>query len=189
MDDPQYAVLVMIDEPQGTLRGGGAIAAPVVARIFEDILPYLGVEAVYTEEESDREEVSVPSMIGLTREEAESKLEELGLNYTVVGDEETVNDQSPEAGIALQTDNRVVLYCGKNRATDEIEVPSVAGMGVDEARSQLADYNLFMKQNGVADNRINIGTIAMYQNPKAGSKVAPGTVVTVAFGNNITSEE
>ncbi|MCI6832010.1 MAG: PASTA domain-containing protein, partial [Clostridiales bacterium] len=189
MDDPQYAVLIMIDEPQGTLRGGGAIAAPVVARVFEDILPYLGVEAVYTEEESDREEVSVPSMIGLTREEAEGKLEELGLNYTVVGDEETVNDQSPEAGIALQTDNRVVLYCGKNRATDEIEVPSVAGMSVDEARSQLADYNLFMKQNGVADNRINIGTIAMYQNPKAGSKVAPGTVVTVAFGNNITSEE
>ena len=82
-----------------------------------------------------------------------------------------------------------MLYCGKNRATDEIEVPSVAGMSVDEARNQLADYNLFMKQNGVADNRINIGTIAMYQNPKAGSKVAPGTVVTVAFGNNITSEE
>ncbi|MGI6170600.1 MAG: penicillin-binding transpeptidase domain-containing protein [Butyricicoccus sp.] len=189
MDDPQYAVLVMIDEPQGTLRGGGAIAAPVVARVFEDIMPYLGVEAVYTEEESEREEVSVPSMIGMTREEAEGKLEELGLNYTVVGDKKTVNDQSPEAGIALQTDNRVVLYCGKNRATDEIEVPSVAGMSVDEARNQLADYNLFMKQNGVADNRINIGTIAMYQNPKAGSKVAPGTVVTVAFGNNVTSEE
>lgn len=189
MDDPQYAVLVMIDEPQGTLRGGGAIAAPVVARIFEDILPYLGVEAVYTEDEGAREEISVPSMIGMSREEAEQQLDELGLDYTVVGDDETVNDQAPEAGIAIQTANRVVLYCGKNRSTDEVEVPSVSGMSVEEAQAQLADYGLFMKQNGVADDRINIGTIAMYQNPKAGSKVEPGTVVTVAFGNNVTSEE
>ncbi|MDO5548203.1 MAG: penicillin-binding transpeptidase domain-containing protein [Eubacteriales bacterium] len=189
MDDPQYAVLVMIDEPQGTLRGGGAIAAPVVARIFEDILPYLGVEAVYTEDESAREEVSVPSMVGMSREEAEQALTELGLDYTVVGDEDSVSDQAPEAGIAIQTANTVVLYCGTNRSGDEVEVPSVAGMGVEEARVQLADYGLFMKQNGVADNRISVGTIAMYQNPAAGTKVEPGTVVTVAFGNNVTSEE
>jgi stage V sporulation protein D (sporulation-specific penicillin-binding protein) len=189
MDDPQYAVLVMIDEPQGTLRGGGAIAAPVVARVFEDILPYLGVEAVYTEEESSREEISVPSMIGLSVEEAEQQLEELGLDYTVVGDAETVNDQAPEAGIALQSANSVVLYCGKNRSTDTVEVPSVSGMSVEEARSQLADYGLFMKQNGVSDDRVSVSTIAMYQNPSAGSTVEPGTVVTVAFGNNVTSEE
>ncbi len=43
-DDPKVAVLVMIDEPQTDIRYGGVLAAPVAARIFADVLPYLGVE-------------------------------------------------------------------------------------------------------------------------------------------------
>ena len=43
-DDPKVAILVMLDEPQSTVRFGGTIAAPVVRDIFENILPYLGIE-------------------------------------------------------------------------------------------------------------------------------------------------
>lgn len=42
-DDPQVAVLVLIDEPEG-IYYGGTIAAPVVSELLDDILPYLGVE-------------------------------------------------------------------------------------------------------------------------------------------------
>ena len=35
--------LVLVDEPQGVYYGG-TIAAPVIAELFENILPYLGVE-------------------------------------------------------------------------------------------------------------------------------------------------
>ena len=35
--------LVLIDEPQGVYYGG-TVAAPVIRDIFENILPYLGVE-------------------------------------------------------------------------------------------------------------------------------------------------
>ncbi|MFR5601926.1 MAG: peptidoglycan D,D-transpeptidase FtsI family protein [Lachnospiraceae bacterium] len=48
-DDPQVIALVTIDEPEG-IYYGGTIAAPVIADIFKNILPYLGIEA--TEEES-----------------------------------------------------------------------------------------------------------------------------------------
>ena len=41
-DDPQVIALITIDEPVG-IYYGGTIAAPVIADIFENILPYLGL--------------------------------------------------------------------------------------------------------------------------------------------------
>lgn len=42
-NDPQVIALITIDEPQG-IYYGGTIAAPVIADLFQNILPYLGVE-------------------------------------------------------------------------------------------------------------------------------------------------
>lgn len=189
MDDPQYAVLVMIDEPQTENKGGGALAAPVVGRIFEDILPYLGVEAVYAEDETARQEITVPTLTGKTVEEAKAALDELGLEYRVNGDGETVTDQLPVAGISIQPNNTIVLYADESKPQDKVEVPDVSGMSISAARQQLEDYGLYMKQNGIADWRASSASIAMAQSPAAGSKVAPGSVVTVAFGNNVSSQE
>lgn len=189
MDDPQYAVLVMIDEPQTVNKGGGALAAPVVGRIFEDILPYLGIEAVYSEEETDRQEITVPTLTDKTVADAKAALDELGLEYRVRGDGEKVTDQLPVAGISIQPNNTVVLYAGESKPQDKVEVPDVSGMSISSARQQLADYGLYMKQNGIADWRASGASIAMAQSPAAGSKVTPGSVVTVAFGNNVSSQE
>jgi cell division protein FtsI (penicillin-binding protein 3) len=41
-DNPQLAMIVVIDEPQGDSRGG-AVAAPVFSRVGEQVLSYLGV--------------------------------------------------------------------------------------------------------------------------------------------------
>ena len=48
-DNPQVIALITIDEPEG-IYYGGTIAAPVIADIFRNILPYLGIEPA--EEES-----------------------------------------------------------------------------------------------------------------------------------------
>lgn len=52
-DDPQVIALITIDEPEGVYYGG-TIAAPVIGDIFENILPYLGIEktAAISEEHS-----------------------------------------------------------------------------------------------------------------------------------------
>ena len=42
-DDPQVAAMAIIYDPQG-IYYGGTIAAPVVRDIFDNILPYLGIE-------------------------------------------------------------------------------------------------------------------------------------------------
>jgi len=41
-DNPQLAMIVVIDEPQGDTQGG-AVAAPVFSRVGEQVLSYLGV--------------------------------------------------------------------------------------------------------------------------------------------------
>ena len=52
-DDPQVIVLCVINNPQG-LYYGGLIAAPVVKGIFENILPYLGIEKIITGTETEK---------------------------------------------------------------------------------------------------------------------------------------
>lgn len=47
-DNPQIIGIILIDEPVGTYYGG-TIAAPVMAEIFSNILPYMGIEADYTQ--------------------------------------------------------------------------------------------------------------------------------------------
>ena len=42
-DDPQVIGLIVIDDPQG-IYYGGTVAAPVMKEIFENALPYLGIE-------------------------------------------------------------------------------------------------------------------------------------------------
>lgn len=46
-DNPQVIAMVLIDEPEGVYYGG-TIAAPVVRELFENILPYLGIEKAET---------------------------------------------------------------------------------------------------------------------------------------------
>lgn len=52
-DDPQVIALCVISNPQG-LYYGGLIAAPVVKGIFENILPYLGIEKTITGTETEK---------------------------------------------------------------------------------------------------------------------------------------
>lgn len=42
-NDPKVMALVLIDEPQG-IYYGGTIAAPVISELFDNILPYMGIE-------------------------------------------------------------------------------------------------------------------------------------------------
>ena len=43
VDNPQVIAMCIIDEPEG-IYYGGTIAAPVIREVFENILPYLGIE-------------------------------------------------------------------------------------------------------------------------------------------------
>lgn len=63
-DNPQIIGIIMIDEPVG-IYYGGTIAAPVMSEMYQNILPYLGIEADYTdaEEEDKTEDVFYEDMV------------------------------------------------------------------------------------------------------------------------------
>ena len=111
-DDPQVLALVIIHNPQG-IYYGGTIAAPVVQELFGNILPYLGIEAEYTEEEVKNysiEELIMPNLVGNTKEEAESVIEEYDMEIQVMGNGDVVTEQFPEAGETVRTQNNVILW-------------------------------------------------------------------------------
>lgn len=51
-DNPTVMTLILIDEPTGTYYGG-TIAAPVVGEIYDNILPYLGIQRQEVEETTE----------------------------------------------------------------------------------------------------------------------------------------
>lgn len=111
-DNPQVLVLVIINNPQG-IYYGGTIAAPVAQEIFDNILPYLGIEQQYTQEELEAnqiETIEMQNVTGLSKEEAEQVLKDQGLSYTIVRDGTTVTDQFPLAGEQIQKNNQVLIY-------------------------------------------------------------------------------
>lgn len=54
-DNPQIIGIIMIDEPVG-IYYGGTIAAPVMSEMYQNILPYIGIEADYTSTEEKSKE-------------------------------------------------------------------------------------------------------------------------------------
>lgn len=51
-DNPQVIAMCIIDEPQG-IYYGGTVAAPVIKELYENILPYLGIEKQVTQTEEE----------------------------------------------------------------------------------------------------------------------------------------
>ncbi|MEI3579565.1 MAG: penicillin-binding transpeptidase domain-containing protein [Acutalibacteraceae bacterium] len=100
-DDPEIAVLVMLDEPQKNNQYGSVIAAPVVGNILADILPYLGFEPSYTEEQLSSADMATPYLINYGLQEAQTTLVQAGLQYRVVGNGTKVVGQTPGAAMPI----------------------------------------------------------------------------------------
>ncbi len=50
-DDPQVIAVAIVNTPQGVYYGG-QVAAPIIRQLFENILPYMGIEQAETENET-----------------------------------------------------------------------------------------------------------------------------------------
>lgn len=181
-DDPQVVCLLLLDEPNAGATGGGAIAAPAVGRIMEDILPYLGYKPQYTEETEQKISVSVPNISGLSVQAATDKLNALGLSVSIKGNGDTVINQIPETGTKLHKGSVVIAYTEEQENSGTTEVPSVVGMTYENALKAIENAGLVMKIDAPSSS----GTppaehIAISQSPQAGSDVAEGTQIYVKF--------
>ncbi len=177
IDDPELAVFVMLDEPKGGNYYGGLISAPVNAKIMTDILPYLGYEATYSEEEYKNLSISVPETVGYTIEEAKKKLSVSDLKYQVVGSGENIIKQLPQAGNKVIKGGVVILYT-EETPEKTVTVPSFIGMSATEVNRAAASAGINIEFSG---NTNSVGIKAYKQSVEAGQTVDAGSIVTVYF--------
>ena len=185
MEDPQYVVLVVLDTPStatGLYISGGIMAAPTVGAVLGDILPYLGVEPNYTDEELELVTVSVPDVVGMTEAEAAAALSEEKFTYRTVGSGATVVDQVPAAGAMIPGKSEVVLYFGEEAPDEQVEVPDFSGMTLVYAQQYAESQGLYLLVTGTNQDRADV--TATYQDIEAGTEVPLGTTITVEFTNH-----
>jgi len=114
-NNPQVIAIILIDEPQG-IYYGGTIAAPVISELFDNILPYLGIEQSYSETEIEQYKIgtfSMPDFVGKTKTEVSQllKIYEFGELYPL-GEGETVIEQFPLPGETIENGSDFILYYG-----------------------------------------------------------------------------
>jgi len=180
-NDPKIACLVVLDEPSNGQYYGGAIAAPVVAKIMEDTLHYMGITPQYTEEEKQNLDFYVPDVKGLSTTNAIKSLTSEGFKYRIVGEGETVKSQTPKAGSLLPTNSVIIVYTEDN-LSQKVTVPDLTGLSISDAQLRLAENNLNMAITGAGSTGHSSNlTVANSQIPAAGSEVNEGSIVEVEF--------
>jgi eukaryotic-like serine/threonine-protein kinase len=125
-----------------------------------------------------------PDVIGMSIEQAEVALAEVGLTLTASEEvfSETVPAGSlastdPAAGDAVRVDGTVVGAVSKG--PERYEVPAIKGLSQAEATTAITAANLVVGTVREAfDDRVPEGAVAS-SSPKAGSVVKPGTPVEV----------
>ena len=183
---PKYLTLVVLDTPSratGLYISGGIMAAPTVRDIFTDILPYLGVEPDYSDEDIRAVNVAVPNVTEMTLSEAESALRDRSLRCRTVGDGNVVTGQIPAAGSEVPGDAQVVLYLSADVPQEPVTVPDFRGMGVGPANQTASDYGLYLQARG-SDRKSASYIYVTYQSVEPGATVPRGTTVTVEFTDN-----
>ena len=178
-DDPKVAILVGVDEPAGEYRGGGVIAAPIAREVMESTLKYLNVEPQYTAKELASVSKTAPNLVGETVRTAKVTAAGKGLTVKVVGSGENVVSQIPAAGQSIPDEGIIIIYTDEGSDTDKmVEVPDFNGMSASRANEKAHKVGINIVFSGPSGEK---GAEAYNQNIAAGTKVAPGTSVTVYF--------
>ena len=185
-DDPEIAIIVLLDEANVANYYGSAIAAPVVGQIFEEVLPYMDIEAVYTEEELAEMDIKVPDVQGKSVTEAKNAIKAAGLNATVIGDGDTVQKQVPAAQQSISKGGTVVIYTGDPLEQSMTEVPNFINMTPAQVNNAAAKAKINVKYSGTGVSGSQL--LAYQQSVESGTKVEAGTTITVYFRHNDSSD-
>ncbi len=189
-DDPQVIMLITMDTPSratGTYVSGGNMVAPTASTVMAEILPYLGVEPSYSAEELLGMDTTVPNVIGMSVEEAKAKLKDRALSYKIVGDGETITDQTPAGGAIIPGKSSVILYVGEEKSTDKCVVPHLIGKTPSEANTTATAAGLLIRFSGTTGSESSSVRV-LSQSIDEGTEVDAGTVITVQLGDTSVTD-
>lgn len=176
--EPQYVVIVLIDEPRTSIYGG-YISGPIFRRITSRIMGLDdNLQQNIVEPVENAEFAYAPQLTGLGREHGINLIRNLGIKYDAVGDGKTIVDQVPAAGSKITRDDRIKIIFGDwkhqpdSTSTAALNtVPDLNGLSMRQAMHKLTEAGF---------NAQIIGSGTVYaQFPRAGEKLRTGSDVTI----------
>lgn len=187
VENTKVAVLLTLYDPIESNNYGGQIAAPVVAQVLSEVLPYLEIPSndtkittTPTDSYNSLSTTKLPDVQNKTISEAKKILEDAGFTCdTSSSSDATVAEQVPKPGTALVKGAVVKLYSSKNSDRISVEVPSVKGFSATKAKNSLLAKKLNVKIVGSGK--------VVSQDPIAGTNVEEGSLVTITLQDELDS--
>lgn len=164
-DESGVALIIVVDEPQSSVKYGSTVAAPYVSDVLEKILPYLEYES-----SAPPSTFTTENYVGMNVNSAKSLLSSSEINYEIIGDGKVVLSQAPEAGVDITKGLSTVYLYTVSRTEGSVTVPSVVGMELGEANKTLAALGFNINLTGVKDLTSGILTVVSQSLP-------PGVIV------------
>ena len=178
VENTQVVALLSLYGPQGKSHYGGQIAAPVVAQVLSEVLPYLGIPS--DEDSSSSTSITIPDLRNKTISNAKEILDNLGLTLvTSASDDEVITSQNPKAGTSISTKGIVRAYSENASNSISATVPDLKGKSLYQASNVLKSVNLNIQATGSG--------IVVSQDILSGTEVEEGTIVKVTL-QDVASE-
>ena len=170
---------MLVDEPSVGTAYGSVVVAPYVSSFMELALPYLGIEAVFSENDKEHEQISVPDVCNMTLEEAKDILKKLEINFEVIGNGESIISQTPiENSIIYKKTGKILLYTSTDNPKHGI-VPNEIGKTPEEANKILINAGFNIKLEGSLNLSKHSGATVISQYPVANEYYELGKPVTI----------
>lgn len=188
VENTEVCVLLTLYGPQKSSNYGGQTAAPTVAQILSEVLPYLEIPSnntnitttPNTNSYTTLPTTSLPNVEGKTIAEAKQILQDAGFTYSTSSPEDSIiTEQIPKPGTSLVSGALVKLYTSGNSTRTSVTVPSVKGLTAIRAKNILLNNSLNVKIIGTG--------YVVSQDPIAGTNVEEGTVVTITLKEELDS--
>ena len=187
VENTKVAVLLTLYDPAENNNYGGQIAAPVVAQVLSEVLPYMEIPSnnstittTPTDTYNSLQTSKMPDVRNKTIAQAKKILEDSGFKCdTTSNDDSIVSEQVPKPGTDLLKGAVAKLYTSKNSESISVEVPNLKGLTAVKAKNTLLTNNLNVKI--VGNGKV------VSQDPIAGTNVEEGSVITITLQDELDS--
>lgn len=172
--EKSISMILVVDEPQSTVKYGSVVAAPYISEFMSKALPYLEYES-----KSESKTYITENYIGMHVNSAKEKLTTNGLKYKVIGSGSVVLSQIPSADVEIISNFSTVYLYTTSEATRLTTIPSLCGLTAYEANILAANSGLNLKIIGINDFEKRKNLIVADQSISPGTKVEKGTVIVI----------
>ncbi len=176
------AILAFLDTPKDdgeNYISGGQMGAPTVGAMLSDILPYIGVEAHYSEEEILNRDRGVPDVLEKKISDAAKAIEDSGMRYRVIGDGDKVTKQLPAAHSVIAAGSEVILYADEEPSNNKETMIDLIDYDYVTAREKLSQLGIFISTSSPVSSPDT--QLITSQSIAEGEQVEHGTIINVTL--------